>query len=136
MAKNSESLSISQLESMLQARRSEISELARERAKIAAQLAEIDARIRNLGGGITSSASGIHITAAGRARNVKSLIKTMEDVLGASSTPLTVGQILEGVHATGYRSNSSSFRAILNQTLIKERKVFAKSSRGMYMLKK
>ena len=136
MAKNSEALSISQLESMLQARRSELSELAKERAKIAAQLAEIDVKIRSLGGGISSMAGGVQITAAGRARNVKSLVKTMEEVLGAASGPLTVGQILEGVHATGYRSNSSSFRAILNQTLIKERKVFAKAARGMYTLKK
>ena len=136
MAKNTEALSISQLESMLQAKRSQVAELAKERGKIAAQLAEIDAKIKGLGGGISSGIGAVQITAAGRARNIKSLVKTMEEVLTKSPEALTVGQILDAVHATGYRSNSSSFRAILNQTLIKERKTFVKAARGMYTVKK
>jgi malate/lactate dehydrogenase len=135
MAKN-EALSISQLEAMLQNRRNEIAELVRERSKVQEQINAIDEKIKSMGGGIPSQFGSVQITAAGRARNVKSLIKTMEEVLEKSTEPLTVGQILEGVYATGYRSNSSGFRAILNQTLIKERKRFVKVARGMYALKK
>ena len=37
---------------------------------------------------------------------------------------MKVGDITDAVLATGYRSNSDNFRAIVNQTLIKERKRF------------
>jgi hypothetical protein len=41
------------------------------------------------------------------------------------------------VQAGGYRSSSDHFRAIVNQTLIKERKRFSPSGeRGVYQLKK
>ena len=50
---------------------------------------------------------------------------------------MKVGDIADAVLATGYRSNSVNFRAIINQTLIKERKRFASAGeRGMYQLKK
>ena len=49
--------------------------------------------------------------------------------------PMRVGEILEAVSATGYRSNSANFRGIINQTLIKERKRFNQAERGTYALK-
>ena len=45
--------------------------------------------------------------------------------------PIRVGEILDGVLESGYRSTSPNFRAIVNQTLIKA-KQFVATSRGVY----
>src|SRR5437868_10569681 len=121
-------LSISQLERILRTRKSELQKLARRRAKIARQLAKIDAQARALGG---DNGSGGGAGGGGRARNEKSLVKMIEDVLGRSSKPVNVGEIADAVRAKGYKSNSANFRGIVNQTLIKE-KQFAQAGRGMY----
>jgi hypothetical protein len=63
-----------------------------------------------------------------------SLVATLESVL-ASGKPMSVGDIVESVQKQGYRSGSANFRAIVNQTLIKE-KQFSSAGRGVYQLKK
>ncbi len=66
-----------------------------------------------------------------------SLPDALDHVLRAGGKPMKVGDITDAVLATGYRSNSDNFRAIVNQTLIKERKRFAPSGeRGTYQLVK
>jgi hypothetical protein len=128
---------ISQLENMLQARRSQLGELFRERAKALKVLGGIDDRIRRLGGNLKGSGGGsINVNAGGRARNPKSLVATMEHVLEKSGKPMSVSEILDAILSTGYRSNANNFRAIVNQTLIKERKRFANTGRAMYAIKK
>ena len=123
---------ISQLENMLSSKRTQLDALGRERNQLQKQLDALDAKIRSLGGG----RGGMAVTTGGRARNSKSLIESIEEVLGKSSKPVSVGDILDGVQASGYRSNSANFRGIINQTLIKERKRFANAGRGLYALKK
>jgi hypothetical protein len=59
----------------------------------------------------------------------------MESALRSAGRPLSVGDILQKVHAAGYRSNSANFRALINQTLIKEKR-FVSAGRGIYQLKK
>ena len=128
---------ITQLENMLKARRTQISSLERERKQIQKQLDAVDAKIHALGGmdgGGKGAASGY--TAGGRARNPKSLVGTLEEVLTKAGKPISVGEILDAVQSSGYRSNSANFRGIINQTLIKERKRFANAGRGMYGMKK
>ena len=122
-------LSITQLERILRARRSELQRVARRRAKLARQLAKLDAQLANLGG----EAGGI---GGGRVRNEQSLVKMIEGVLGRSGKAMNVGDIANAVRAKGYKSNSANFRGIVNQTLIKERKKFASAGRGIYQLKK
>lgn len=130
-------LTISQLENMLNARRSKVGVLERARAKVAKKLAGIEAKIRRLGGnGKGGGRGGAGVTASGRARNEKSLAETMQEVLTKAGKPMSVGEIMQGILDTGYRSNSDSFRAIVNQTLIKERKRFANTARGMYGINK
>ena len=123
-------LSITQLERILRARRSEIQRLARRRAKLARRLARIDDQMRSLGGDNGGGAGG-----GGRARNEQSLVKMIEGVLGKTGKAMNVGDIATAVQRKGYKSNSANFRGIVNQTLIKE-KQFAQASRGMYQLKK
>jgi hypothetical protein len=121
------SLTINELERMLDSHRRKLGDLRKQRGKLAHKLAEMDRQIHSLNGG-----RGV---ANGRAHNDKSLVATMESVLKDSGKPLGVGDIVAKVHADGYRSNSANFRALVNQTLIKEKR-FASAGRGIYQLKK
>lgn len=69
-----------------------------------------------------------------RARNAVSLIEAITKVLEKARGPLKVGDIMQKVLASGYRSTSDNFRGIVNQTLIKEKK-FKCFSRGTYQLR-
>lgn len=121
-------LTIANLKQMLNVRRSELAKLQKQRAGAARELASIDRSIARIGGIAGGKGS--------RARNEQSLTETLQSVLKESGKPMGVGEILEAVEATGYRSNSANFRGIINQTLIKERKYFTSAARGIYQLKK
>jgi hypothetical protein len=125
-------LTINELERMLAKRRSALDELMRERAQAQKRVDTLDARIRLIRGG--AGAAGV--TASGRARNAMSLVAAMSEVLTKAAKPLNVGDIVDKVQAAGYRSNAANFRALVNQTLIKQQKLFANAGRGMYQIKK
>ncbi|HSU69029.1 MAG TPA: hypothetical protein VLJ39_19255, partial [Tepidisphaeraceae bacterium] len=71
----------------------------------------------------------------GRARNAKSLNDSIDEVLRGNGKPMKVGDIVDAVEATGYRSSSANFRGIVNQALIKDKRFIA-AERGMYQIKK
>jgi hypothetical protein len=64
-----------------------------------------------------------------------SLVAALESVM-KKGDPMGVGDIVDAVQSSGYRSRSANFRGIVNQTLIKEKKRFSSPGRGMYQLKK
>ena len=130
-------MTIARLESMLNQQRSKKKELLRERIKLQTQLEKLDRQIAGLdGGGGGGGGSGAGYTSGGRARNEKSLVAVLEDVLEKHPKGLGVGEIVDAVQAAGYKSGSPNFRGIVNQTLIKEKKRFGAVSRGIYSLKK
>jgi len=130
---NGSGMSIAQLEQLLAGRRQELNAKQREHSKVLARLQELEADIRRLGGSAGRRGRG---GAGGgtRARNAKSLIETLEDVLKGGK-PMKVGDIADAAQKTGYRSNSANFRSIVNQTLIKDKR-FGSAGRGVYQLKK
>jgi hypothetical protein len=117
--------SITDLERLLNERRSALKKLAKQRAKVQRKLDGIDREIAGLGG---SSGGGA------RVRNDLSLVATLEAVLKGKQS-MQVGDIVDAVGARGYRSSSANFRGIVNQTLIKEPQ-FTSAGRGLYRLKK
>ena len=121
-------LSLAALESIMESRKVELSRLRRQRAEIQRRLDLLDRQIGRIEGG------GSGRTFGGRVRNAKSLNDTLADVLSGSK-PMKVGDIVEAVRATGYRSSSDNFRGIVNQTLIKDKR-FTAAERGIYQLKK
>lgn len=130
-------LTITKLESLLNQQRSRKKELMRERLRIMNQLEKVDRQIASLDGGSGGGGGGGGGTSSsGRARNEKSLVATLEEVLEKSPKGMGVSDILAAVQSAGYKSSSPNFRGIINQTLIKERKKFASVSRGVYALKK
>ena len=126
---------IAQLERILDDRRTEVSRLERQRAELARKLEGLDRQIGKLNGGLRGMRGRIAAGGGGRARNERSLVETLEAVMRSNGKPMRVGDIVEAVTATGYRSNSANFRGIVNQTLIKERKRFGQADRGVYELK-
>ncbi len=124
-------LNIAQLEEILNARKSELTRLEKKRRELQKELEEVDREIGKIGGG-----PGNARRPNGRAQNDKSLPQTLVEVLRNAGRPMKVREIADAVLATGYRSNSDNFRAIINQTLIKERKRFVQTGeRGVYQIK-
>jgi hypothetical protein len=120
-------LSLAALQSIMESRRVELNRLRKQRSEIQRKLDGVDRQIEKIEGGGR--------TIGGRARNAKSLNDTLEDVLRSGGKPMSVGDIVNGVRATGYRSTSDNFRGIVNQTLIKDKR-FTAAERGIYQLKK
>lgn len=128
------SLSIAQLLSELNRRRSGLPRLQKKRAKLAAQLAQIDAQIAGLGGAVAKGplgrAAGARSSAgATRARNSMTLVEALQKVLDGKS--LRVNDAIDAVRKIGYTSDSPSFRVIVNQALL-NKKLFKRVSRGVY----
>lgn len=124
-------LNIAQLEQILNSRKSDLIRLEKQKKDLLKKLDSVEAEIAKIGG--ESGAA----RRTSRPHNEKSLPDTLDEVLRADGGPMKVGDIADAVLATGYRSSSANFRAIVNQTLIKERKRFISSGqRGTYQLKK
>jgi septal ring factor EnvC (AmiA/AmiB activator) len=125
-------MSLSELGKMLEAKRAELNSLQKERKQIQTKLDTIDRRIAEMSGEKYSGSRG---GAGSRPRNEMSLVAALEAVLGGAKEPMAINDIVEGVQGNGYRSSSPNFRAIVNQTLIKDKR-FTAASRGMYQMKK
>jgi hypothetical protein len=122
---------------MLNERRSALQKLSKQRADAQRKVDAIDREIARLGGNGAvrrgrPPGSGV---GGGRVRNEVSLVASIESAL-KKGDPMSVGDIVDNVLSSGYKSKSANFRGIVNQTLIKERKRFSSPSRGMYQLKK
>lgn len=121
-------LSLAALERLIAKRRHEIDRLLRRRRKLEGKIDRIDQQIAAMGG--NAAAVGRR---GSRPRNAVSLIEAIVTVLEKAGKPLGVPEITEKVLATGYRSTSSAFKSIVNQTLIKD-KQFKNTARGIYGL--
>jgi hypothetical protein len=123
-------LSLAQLERLMQSRRTEVTRLSRERDKLQKKLDALNEWISQIAGGAVPGSS-----TGARARNETSLQDVIHQVLHKSGTAMSVGDIMDKVRSAGYRSTSSNFRGIVNQTLIKDKR-FSSTGRGVYQLKK
>lgn len=121
-------LSLSDLHQIMQSRRSELTKLRKQRQELQRDLDRVDRQIFRIEGGGRRGGNG-------RARNELSLNDTIDQVLRSNGKPMKVGDIMDAVLKTGYRSNSANFRGIINQTLIKDKR-FTAAERGMYQIKK
>ncbi len=133
-------LTIADLERMLEERRSSVVELQKKRDALQEKVDELDEQIAAAGGSVRATKASAPATkarrgrtAGGRVRNEASLGDSIAAVM-AGKGPMTVGDIMDGVVASGYRSGSANFRGIVNQTLIKDQR-FQSSSRGSYVMK-
>jgi hypothetical protein len=122
-------LSLAALNQMMEARRAELNKLKHRRSELQRDLDRVERQIFKIEGAAGRRGGN------GRVRNEKSLNDTIDEVLRSGGKPMRVGDIVDAVLGTGYRSNSANFRGIVNQTLIKDKRFHA-PERGMYALKK
>lgn len=121
-----EMLSVAELKKIIADRKSRVSELKKQRNKLVKQLRKLDAEIEKAGGS-AGRRGGI------RPRNEMSLADAIAEAL-KSGKPMRVGDIADAVTKAGYKSSSPKFNAIVNQTLIKDKR-FEATERGVYKLK-
>ena len=142
--KSPNSMSISELEALLDDQRAEREGLEAERSKLQSKLNDVEERIKSLdGAGAAGGKRGRKRGAAGgtsngkarkRPKNDMNLPDAMEQVLKGAGEPLGVSDIAAKVQESGYASSSANFRGIVNQQLIKDDR-FTSVSRGVYGLK-
>lgn len=65
-----------------------------------------------------------------RPKNEMNLVEALQKLLKGRT--LSVTDMTQKVQEAGYKTSAANFRTIVNQTLIKNGKVFRKVSRGMY----
>lgn len=126
-------LNIADLQRILSERTRSLSKLERKRQKAQRVLDEIDSEIGKIAG---NGAIGGRSGPGGRVRNDRPLPDYIEEALAKNGKPMRVGDIVTAVQAAGYRSKSKTFKNIVNQMLIKERKRFQSVDRGIYGLAK
>lgn len=116
---------VSMLQKELRRRTRSLKTLQRKRDRLAKKLAAIDAQIAAAGG-----VAGGGGAARTRARNSTTLVEAMSKTLSGKTMGVT--ELAEAVRKNGYQSNAANFRTMVNQALLKHRKLFKKVSRGQY----
>ena len=130
-------ISIASLQAEVQRRQSAAAGLFRKRDRIARQLAAVEAKLQAAGMDV-GAAPGRRGSLGGggggrRPRNEMTLVDALAKVLNGKT--MGVSEVADAVQAAGYKTSSSTFRTIVNITLIKSGR-FKKVSRGQYTLKK
>ena len=124
-------LSFDELQREMRRRERDMKRLVSKRDRLLEQVREVEDEIQSLGG-----AGAFGVTAGGRPRrrprNDSSLSEALLSML--KNTTMSVTEAAEEVQRAGYQTTSSSFRTIVNQTLIKDPR-FKKVSRGQYTAK-
>ena len=106
--------SVSELEKILETRKSELAKLLKNREKLLKDLQRVEKRIKTLEGRKTTGAKR---KSRKRARNAKSLRKVVTEILSRNKKGVVLDALSKKVLATGYKSNSSNFKNVLYQCL-------------------
>jgi hypothetical protein len=127
------SLSVADLQAELRRRQRGVTSLLKRRAALAARLSRLDDQLRDLG----ASGDGVRmpgrrgaIPGRKRPRNEMNLVEALARTLKGRT--LGVTEAAEAVQKAGYKTGAANFRTIVNQALIKNKKVFKKVARGQY----
>lgn len=125
-----EGLSVAQLERMLNAKKSEIDSLTRERERLSQQLHEVDEKIRAL----TGRRGGGAVPGRERPKNDMSLHDTIVDILGRYKRGLPLAELVEKVLESGYKTNSGNFRNVAYQCLYNATDIQHDAETGRYKI--
>jgi len=120
-------VSIEELQAEMARRSKAVGRLERRRNKLLGEVAEIDKELA--GFGALSASGGVRR----RPRNDMNLVDTLSKVL--TNKTMSVTDAAQAARDSGYMTTAANFRTIVNQALIREKKVFKKVSRGQYTAK-
>ncbi len=125
------SVSTDALTTELKRRQRDLDKLVQKRDRLAAELALLDREIATVGG-----AGGFGMTARGAIRRRPRNATNLADALVAELKGKTMGvsEVADAVLASGYRTSAANFRTIVNQTLLRDKRI-KKVARGQYTAK-
>lgn len=140
MAKNGMSgitgMSTRAIHAELMNRQSRAKALTRRRDALMVKVAKLESQIREYGGSVGASkgSSRMGMTARGTPRKRPVNETGLAEALHATLKGKTMGvtEVAQAVVKDGYKTTAENFRTIVNQALLKHRKLFKKVSRGQY----
>jgi len=144
MAKKRKNLSISDLEGMLEQRLSHLTNLIERRKDLQDQISNLDREIQAVGGGAGAAPKakvGLKVGVKKKVRrrrpkNQAALPTVVRETLAAHKDGLTTSDLEAAVLATGYKTNSKNFRAMIYQCLGKDKNIVHDKATKHYRLKK
>ena len=127
--------SVSDLERMLKARKSELDNLIKKRDTKLKELSLIEKRIKVLEGRKRATAQKTRRKSRKRAKNKLSLRSTVTDVLSKNKNGIALDPLSKRILATGYKSNSGNFKNVLYQCLYNHDEFIHDKKTGLYRVK-
>ena len=110
-------MTVSQLERLLEQKRSTLSGLQKRRDRLQHELAGVEKRIASVGGSGAKGGEGRRRKVQKRPRNEKTLLEVVLEVLGANKKGLTLNDLSDKVLETGYKTGSVKFSNTVYQCL-------------------
>lgn len=129
------SLSVADLEKILDERKAALQDLGQRRDVAQKALDDIDKQIQELMGDDRSLGMGRRRRRR-RPKNEQSLRTVVLEVLKKNKAGLTLAMLADAVVETGYKSNSRNFRNVLYQCLYNTEAIIHDAPTGCYKLKK
>lgn len=129
MAAKLDDLPLSDLQAEIRRRQKDVSGLQKKRDKLAAQLAELDSQLGMLGVPQYGMDGIMGVPGRRRPRNDSSLADALVNLLKDQTLSVTEAAI--EVQKAGYKTTSPNFRTIVNQTLLREKRI-KRVGRGLY----
>jgi hypothetical protein len=129
-------MTTTEIQRELRKRASKAKSLMRRRDSLLTKVAKLEAQIRGFGGAQAAAAgsSRMGLTARGtprkRPQNETGLAEALHTTLKGKTMGVT--EVAHAVVKGGYKTTAENFRTIVNQALLKHRKLFKKVSRGQY----
>jgi hypothetical protein len=127
-----ETLTVADLERLLNSRKMQLEELLKKRGMIQRQLQQLDADIAALEGQRRGGPRGKR---GQRMKNERSLRLLVLDQLAKSKSGYNLADLAQRILDTGYQTTSTNFRNVLYQCLYNTKEVFHDESTGTYKLK-
>ncbi|MBS0197735.1 MAG: hypothetical protein JSR77_13350 [Planctomycetes bacterium] len=126
-------LSFKDLQKEINKRVRQADKLLAKRNKLAAKVAALDSQISEIERAMGGS-RGMGRTASGGVRKRPHNETNLAEALAAVLKGKTMGptEATNAVLAAGYKTTAENFRTIVNQTLLKHKKLFKKEGRGAY----
>lgn len=129
MAAKLDEIPITEIQAELRRRQKDVTGLQKKRDRLAAQLAELDMQLAELGYAQEGMQGIMGVPGRRRPRNEMPLTDALVDLLKDKTLSVTEAAI--EVQRAGYKTTSPNFRTIVNQTLLRDKRI-KRVGRGLY----
>lgn len=129
MAAKLDEIPINEIQAELRRRQKDVSGLQKKRDRLAAQLAELDMQLADLGYAQEGMQGIMGVPGRRRPRNEMPLTDALVELLKDKTLSVTEAAI--EVQKAGYKTTSPNFRTIVNQTLLRDKRI-KRVGRGLY----